>query len=130
MVVSHGISFVVNFLGNREYTRTTVNAEVMAPWKRLFIMHVTTLLGAWSVMLFEAHVGALIALSVLKIIVDVHGHLAERSTPSAVVSRSSTTPPTKLDVVLRGFGAFLVFRGVVLAVGTGAEAYRERIRSE
>src|SRR5262245_5246672 len=131
MVVSHGISFLVDFLGNREYTHTTVNAEVMAPWKRLLVMHVTTLLGAWSVMLFEAPLGALSVLSLLRIVVDVHGHLAERSTPSESVSRASPAPATKTEGVLALFGAFLVFCGVVLAVGTGADAYRaERIESQ
>ena len=58
LVISHGISFVVNFMWNGEYRNTTVDAQVAAPWKRLIVMHVTTLLGAWSVMLFEAPVGA------------------------------------------------------------------------
>jgi Family of unknown function (DUF6498) len=66
LVVSHGISFVVNFLGNGEYQRTTVKEEIAAPWKRVLIMHATTLVGAWSVMLFEAPVGALVMLAVLK----------------------------------------------------------------
>src|SRR5262249_14139623 len=130
LLVSHGISFVVNFLGNREYLHTTVNAEVMAPWKRLFVMHVTTLLGAWSVMLFETPIGALVVLSLLKIVVDLHGHLAERPMPLEAVPRPAMTPATKLEGALRLFGAFLVVCALVLAVGTGAEAYRaERIRS-
>src|SRR5215510_7906629 len=32
LVVSHGISFVVNFLGGREYLQTTVEAQRAAPW--------------------------------------------------------------------------------------------------
>src|SRR4030095_1839255 len=77
LVVSHGISFVVNFLGNGEYRHTTVNEQIAAPWKRVLIMHATTLVGAWSVMLFDAPVGALVMLAVLKIVVDLHGHLRE-----------------------------------------------------
>ena len=131
LLVSHGISFVANFLGNGEYRHTTVNAQIAAPWKRLLIMHVTTMAGAWSVMLFDAPVGALVMLAVLKIVVDLHGHLRERPAPSDVPPlRPSPAPATKLEGVLGLFGAFLIFCGVILAAGSGGQAYREsRVKS-
>ncbi len=132
LVVSHGISFVVNFLGHGEYRRTTVNAQITAPWKRLLIMHATTFVGAWSVMLFDAPVGALVMLAVLKIVVDLHGHLRERPAPSDVEpSRTSPVPAMKLEGVLGLFGAFLVFCGVILAAGSWGEVRRaSRITSQ
>jgi hypothetical protein len=131
-VVSHGISFVVNFLGNGEYRHTTVNEQVGAPWKRVLIMHATMLVGAWSVMLFEAPVGALVMLAVLKIVIDLHGHLRERpATSEAEPSRSTPVPATTIEGVLGLFGAFLVFCGVVLAAGSGGQVFRaSRIRSQ
>ena len=130
LVVSHGISFVVNFLGNGEYRHTTVNEQVGAPWKRVLIMHATMFVGAWSVMLFEAPVGALVMLAVLKIVVDLHGHLRERpATSEAEPSRAVAA--TTIEGVLGLFGAFLVFCGVVLAAGSGGQVYRaSRIRSQ
>ena len=132
LVVSHGISFVVNFLGNGEYRHTTVNEQIAAPWKRVLIMHATTFVGAWSVMLFEAPVGALVMLAVLKIVVDLHGHLRERRVNSEAESpRSAQVPATTIEGVLGLFGAFLVFCGVVLAAGSGGQVFRaSRIRSQ
>jgi hypothetical protein len=132
LFVSHGISFVVDFLGNGEYKRTTVNAEVAAPWKRIFIMHVTTIVGAWSVMLFAAPVGAIVALSLLKIAVDAHGHVGERAAPADTrPARVDVQPATKIDGVLRLFGGFLIFCGVLLSAGVGGEVYRAaRVRSQ
>jgi hypothetical protein len=131
LMVSHGISFVVNFLGNGEYRRTTVNAQITAPWKRVLVMHLTTLVGAWSVMLFDAPVGALVMLAVLKIVVDVHAHLRERPAPSNLEpSHTAPVPRTRIAGVLGLFGAFLVFCGVGLAAGSGGQVYRaSRIRS-
>jgi len=132
LFVSHGISFVTDFLGNGEYKHTTVNAQVSAPWKRLLVMHVTTIAGAWSVMLFAAPVGALIALSTLKVVIDLHGHLRERAAPSdAAVSRLPMAHATTTQGVLVLFGGFFVLCGAVLSAGTGAEVYRAaRIRSQ
>ena len=132
LFASHGISFVTDFLGNGEYKRTTVNAQVSAPWKRLLVMHVTTIAGAWSVMLFAAPVGALIALSILKVVIDLHGHLRERAAPSdAATSRPPMAHATTTQGLLVLFGGFFVLCSVVLAAGTGAEVYREaRIRSQ
>ena len=134
LVVSHGISYIVNFLGNGEYRRTTVNAQVAAPWTRLIVMHVTTIAGAWSVGLFDAPVGALVMLAVLKIVVDLHGHLRERSTHAEAGAPRpvpAPTPATKLTGVLGLFGAFLVLCSLIFVAGSGGEAYRaSRVRSE
>jgi Family of unknown function (DUF6498)/Protein of unknown function (DUF3592) len=132
LVVSHGISFVVNFLGKGEYRRTTVKQEIAAPWKRLLIMHATTFAGAWSVMLFEAPVGALVMLAVLKIVVDLHGHLrARRDSPDAEPARPVPVSGTKLEGVLGLFGAFFVFCGLLLAAGSGGQVYRaSRVRTQ
>jgi len=134
LMMSHGISFVVNFLGNGEYRRTTVDAQVAAPWKRLIIMHVTTVAGAWSVGLFDAPVGALVMLAVLKIVVDLHGHLRERSTHAdagAPRPVSPPTPATTLTGVLGLFGAFLLLCSLIFVAGSGGEVYRaSRARSQ
>ena len=134
LMVSHGISFVVNFLGYGEYRRTTVDAQVAAPWTRLIIMHVTTIAGAWSVGLFDAPAGALVMLAVLKIVVDLHGHLRERSPHAdrgAPRPVPAPTPETKLTGVLGLFGAFLVLCSLIFVAASAGEALRaSRVRSK
>jgi len=82
LFVSHGVSFVVNFLGNREHERTTVAAEQGAPWNRVVMMHMTIIFGGWVVMLAHQPVGGLVVLGLLKIVADLHGHLRQRRGPA------------------------------------------------
>jgi len=82
LFVSHGVSFLVNFLGNREYERTTVAAEQGAPWNRVVLMHMTIIFGGWVIMLAHAPVGGLVVLGLLKIVTDLHGHLRQRRGPA------------------------------------------------
>ncbi len=82
LFVSHGVSFLVNFLGNREYERTTVVAEQDAPWNRVVLMHMTIIFGGWVVMVAHAPVGGLVVLGLLKIVADLHGHLRQRRGPA------------------------------------------------
>jgi hypothetical protein len=93
----------------------------------MLIMHATTFVGAWSVMLFEAPVGALVILAVLKIVVDLHGHLRERRpSPDAETARPVPVSGTKREGVLGLLGAFLVFCGILLAAGSGGRSLAPR----
>ncbi|HYC44446.1 MAG TPA: DUF6498-containing protein [Burkholderiales bacterium] len=79
LAVSHGVSFVVNFLGRREYEGASLKALMTAPYKRIFVMHLTIIFGGWLVMLFKTPVPALVLLVLLKIAVDTRAHVREHA---------------------------------------------------
>ena len=53
LVVSHGISFAVNFIGRREYQGQTVSTLMSAPYRRIIVMHLAIILGAATATIFD-----------------------------------------------------------------------------
>jgi Family of unknown function (DUF6498) len=96
-LVSHGVSFLVNFLGNHEYERTSVIAEHGAVWNRVVLMHMTIIFGGFVVMAANAPVGGLVMLGLLKIIADVRGHVRQRRGPVPVPAPAATSGRTALE---------------------------------
>jgi len=78
LFVSHGISFTLNFLGRREYQRTTVSKLMAAPYGRIVMMQFTLIFGGWVVMLLNNPLPALVLLIVLKVAADLRAHYGER----------------------------------------------------
>lgn len=78
-VVSHGVSFVLNFIRGREYAGAKVQELMAAPYKRIMIMHVTIIFGGWVVLLMGTPVAVLAVLVVLKTAVDWQAHVREHS---------------------------------------------------
>jgi hypothetical protein len=77
--LSHGISFFYNFIGKKEFRRSTPEKQMMAPYGRIILMHVTIIFGGWLVLALGAPVLALVLLIVLKIVSDVRAHHKEHS---------------------------------------------------
>ena len=77
LFVSHGVSFVSNFIGRREYERTTTQALMSAPYSRILVMQLTVIFGGWVVLLLKNPVPALALLVVLKIGADLMSHKKE-----------------------------------------------------
>ncbi len=97
LVVSHGVSFFLNFIGNREYESTTTSALMTAPYKRIIVMHITVILGGWIVLALGTPVPALLVLVVLKLIVDTRAHRREHRSVAVMrppSSAPSPAPPT------------------------------------
>lgn len=79
LLVSHGTSVFVNFIGRGEFRRTTPAAQMFQPYGRLFVLHLTIVLGAFVVIVVGQQI-ALVALLVLfKTILDLALHLRERA---------------------------------------------------
>lgn len=79
LFASHGVSFAVNFLGQREYAGATVQNLMAAPYKRIIVMHVTIIFGGWLSMLLKTPAPALALLILLKIAADLRAHTREHA---------------------------------------------------
>ena len=77
LFVSHGISFVYNYLIKGEYAHARLNKLMGQPYARIVVMHITILGGGFGLMILGSPVALLLVLVVLKTIVDVKMHLWE-----------------------------------------------------
>jgi hypothetical protein len=77
MVVSHAGSFLVNFVGNEEYRATSPGVQMKEPYRRVVVLHLTIVLGAFVVTAVGAPVAALVLLVGLKTATDLYAHRDE-----------------------------------------------------
>jgi len=77
LFVSHGVSFVVNFLLAGERRHLSVRQLMAAPYLRIVILHVAILGGAFAITLFGQPLLMLLLLVLLKLALDVQLHLRE-----------------------------------------------------
>lgn len=84
LVVSHGLSFVGNVLQRGEDLRTAPTQLMSRPYARVFVLHITLVLGAFLVLGLGEPIAALALFVVLKTVVDLGAHLrAHRTRPTA-----------------------------------------------
>jgi hypothetical protein len=89
LAISHGLSFWFNYLGRGEYRRTSPAAQMFAPYGRLFVLHITIILGGIAIAITGAPAAAVAVLVVLKTAMDIGFHLAEHrkaAVPSGAVA--------------------------------------------
>ena len=79
LVVSHGISFLANYIGRGEYRTTSLQRLMIAPYGRVVVLHLAVLFGGFLVMATNSSVAALILLIVLKVALDIVAHLREHA---------------------------------------------------
>ncbi len=84
LLLSHGVSFALNFLAHREYEGTKVQSLMAAPYGRIVVMHLALIFGGWAVMLFKAPMFALLLLIVLKVLFDLRGHYGAHAAASQI----------------------------------------------
>lgn len=78
LVVSHGLSYKLNYIGRGEYLRTSAANQMFAPYGRLVVLHITIIVGALAIGLTGAPAAAIVVLIVLKTVLDLGLHFAER----------------------------------------------------
>ena len=84
LFISHGVSYWLNYIRRGEYKRTSVARQMAAPYARLFILHITIILGAMAIAFTGAPAAAVLVLVVLKTALDLGLHLAEHRGPPAI----------------------------------------------
>lgn len=78
LIVSHGLSYRLNYIGRGEYLQTSAANQMFAPYGRLVVLHVTIIVGALAIGLTGAPVAAIVVLIALKTVLDLGLHFAER----------------------------------------------------
>jgi len=78
LVTSHLISFGYNYLWRGEFRRTNVMVQMMQPYSRVVMLHLTIIAGGFVMMALHSPAVGLAILVCLKIIFDLRGHQAER----------------------------------------------------
>jgi hypothetical protein len=79
LTVSHGYSFVRNFLGRGEYRRASARRLMQRPYGRIIVVHFFIIAGGLLVQGLHAPVAALVLFVVLKTVIDLGMHRHERS---------------------------------------------------
>jgi len=79
LAISHVASFGLNYVGRREYLTATPIGQMFAPYARVFVLHLTIILGAFVSAALGNPIGALVVLVVLKTAIDVALHLREHT---------------------------------------------------
>ena len=77
--VSHGASFVANFVRGGEYHGVSVSEVMAAPYKRIVVMHLTIIFGGWLVMAVKTPTAALVLLVLIKTCADLRAHAKEHA---------------------------------------------------
>ncbi len=77
LFVSHGVSFVYNYVMKGEYAKVKTDVLMFSPYGRIVIMHLAVLFGAFLTMALGSPVGILIILVGLKTSLDVIFHLRQ-----------------------------------------------------
>jgi hypothetical protein len=77
LFLSHGVSFVTNFLRRREYAGRDPADQMKEPYRRIVVMHITIIFGGWFILALGAPAWALVLLVGLKTGVDLAAHRRE-----------------------------------------------------
>ena len=77
LAISHGVSFVVNYLGRGEYRKVSPTEQMGRPYARVVLLHLAILGGAFLSLEIGSPIGALIVLVGLKTAIDVALHRRE-----------------------------------------------------
>ena len=77
LVVSHGLSVLVNWFGRNERAQTTSSQLMTAPYQRIVILHVVIIFGGIAVEFLGSPIALLLVLVIVKIVIDLRAHLKE-----------------------------------------------------
>ncbi len=90
LVLSHGFSFVWNYLRGGEYRATTLDKLMAQPYRRVVVLHIAILGGGFLILALGSPTAALALLVLLKIAIDVIAHAKEHALTSK--SKQTATP--------------------------------------
>ena len=74
LFISHGVSFIENYILGKEYETSTLSKLMQQPYQRIFVMHLAILGGGIFIMKRNSPVPLMIILILLKISFDLYLH--------------------------------------------------------
>lgn len=77
LFLSHGFSFLWNYLGNKEYEKISLQSLMAKPYGRVIVLHFTILLGGFLLMALGSPASGLLLFIISKILMDVNAHSRE-----------------------------------------------------
>lgn len=86
MIISHGVSFFLLYIGGGEYRDASTRKLMNAPYKRIVILHIAIIAGAVLVEKLGSPLGLLIALVALKTGMDIMLHRRSHATATPGVA--------------------------------------------
>lgn len=93
LFLSHGISFLQNFLSKKEYNDLNSQKLMIQPYKRIVVLHITVIAGALPIMMFGSPVPLLFVLVFLKTGMDIFLHMKEHRIDEKTGGVSAVTGP-------------------------------------
>ena len=84
LFISHGVSFIENYILGNEYETSTMKRLMQQPYQRIIVMHLAILGGGIFVMKLDSPVPLLIIFIMLKIFFDLHFHKKSHRPPKQV----------------------------------------------
>jgi len=90
LLVSHGASFLLLFIGKQEYRHTTVNKLMTAPYSRITVLHIAVIAGGFLVKQLGSPLGLLLALVALKTGMDIMLHIRSHREPAPAAQAAAT----------------------------------------
>ncbi|POG53889.1 DUF6498-containing protein [Haloferax marisrubri] len=97
-VLSHGGSFAVNFVGREEYRSVSPGAQMSEPYRRVIVLHLTIILGAFLVAASGAPAAALVVMVVVKTALDAGAHLREHARAKKRANRPEEPVGERIEV--------------------------------
>ncbi len=85
LFLSHGVSFVRNYILAGEYLTAKPQELMGKPYSRIMIMHIAIIAGGFMTAMMGSPAGVLIVLVVLKTILDIKFHLRQHKKPLSAV---------------------------------------------
>lgn len=92
LAVSHGVSFLLNWIGQGEYRNETTGTLMTAPYRRLMVLQITVILGGIAVTEMGSPVYLVVVLVLVKIALDVLMHRREHSAPGRAFNQATGAP--------------------------------------
>lgn len=77
MFISHGLSFSLNFLGNKEFLSMSPEQAMFSPYGRIIVMHLTVISAGLYLTSRDSSILAISIMIAIKTIIDLGSHLRQ-----------------------------------------------------